>query len=566
MNSYQIDSKEEIKSEIIKPSFRDLVKKWLPLVVLSLALAIVVIDGTVLNVSISYIQKDLNTNIKNIQWTITLYSLVLVAFTITGGKLGDIFGRKKMFILGAILFAIGSLIASFAQNIQTLIFGWSVIEGLGAAMMIPATTSLVVSLYHGKDRAIAFGVWGGIAGAAAALGPILGGYLTTDFSWNWAFRINVFIVLILVLGSVTIKEAKVEEKPKLDYVGVILSGFGLSSLVYGIIESSTYGWFKAKETYVLNNQAYYFPFDLSITPVTVLAGILVLSVFVWWLGFTEKRGNIPLIRLSIFKNIQFNSGLLVTTLMSLGMTGIIFSIPIFYQNVLEYTAFKTGLGLLPMSLSLLISAPVSAILSRKINPKIIIQAGLLIDIIGIFILRQSLSSEANISNLAPGLILFGLGMGMASSILSNLTLSAVSVSQAGEASGVNFTSRQLGQTFGSAILGAVFLTSSLNGLTNQINQSRVISDLQKPMLIEQSKNQNENSNLSNPKKEQINPTILKEINLIKNQSVVDGTKDVLTYTIFFAIFAFGSSFLLPNKSVSKNSPKEEIETNLANSH
>src|SRR4051812_27480719 len=165
-------------------------RKWGGLLVLSLALAIIIIDTTILNVSLKNIIGDLHTDIQSIQWVITIYALILAAFTITGGRLGDLFGRKKMFLLGAIIFAVGSFIASISHHITPLLIGEAIIEGFGASLMMPATASLLVSNFQGRDRAIAFGVWGGVASAAAALGPIVGGFLTSHYSWRWAFRIN----------------------------------------------------------------------------------------------------------------------------------------------------------------------------------------------------------------------------------------------------------------------------------------------------------------------------------------------------------------------------------------
>src|SRR5579864_3001287 len=173
--------------------------KWLPLIVLSTAVMIIVIDTTVLNVSLRNIILDLRTNIQGIQWVITGYALTLAALTITGGRLGDLFGRKKMFMLGAAIFALGSFITSISHSIGVMISGEAIIEGIGAAMMLPATASLLVANYKGRDRAIAFGLWGGVAGAASSIGPILGGYLTTHYSWRWAFRINIFVALALLI-------------------------------------------------------------------------------------------------------------------------------------------------------------------------------------------------------------------------------------------------------------------------------------------------------------------------------------------------------------------------------
>lgn len=187
-------------------------RKWAPLMVLALALFIVVLDTTIINVSIKAIINDLHSTLKSIQRVIAGYSLMLAAFTITGGRLGDIFGRKKMFMIGAIVFGVGSLLASQAHSASFLLFSVSLIEGAGAALMLPATASLLVSTYRGKDRALAFGVYGAIAGAAATVGPILGGWLTTNYSWRWNYLINPVVVLVLLAGAFLVKEAQ-ERQP-----------------------------------------------------------------------------------------------------------------------------------------------------------------------------------------------------------------------------------------------------------------------------------------------------------------------------------------------------------------
>jgi MFS family permease len=256
-------------------------QRWGTIMVLSIALAIVVIDNTLLNVSFATILKDLNTDIQSMQWVITAYALVLTAFTITGGRLGDIFGRKRMFVIGAVIFAIGSALASFSQNVTTLIWGEAIIEGFGAALMLPATSSLLISNYTGRDRATAFGIWGAIAGASAAFGPLVGGYLTTNYSWRWGFRINIIVVLILLLASFVIKESKDDkEKPTLDEGGILLSSVGLFFIVFAIIESSQYGWLKAKEVFSVAGHIVPVDDGYSIILPALIFGIVTLIMFV----------------------------------------------------------------------------------------------------------------------------------------------------------------------------------------------------------------------------------------------------------------------------------------------
>ena len=268
-------------------------RKWGQLLVLSLALAIVIIDSTLLNVSLATLIRELHTTLQSLQWVISAYSLTLAALTVTGGRLG----RKRMFNLGAAIFAIGSFIASISRNIPTLIAGESIIEGIGAAMMMPATASLLITKYRGHDRAIAFGIWGGVAAAASAIGPILGGFLTTHFSWRWGFRINVVVAAILLAGSVIIEDAGERRGKQIDWAGVALSAIGLFFVVFGIIEAPTYGWIRAQKPFPI-----WQPGSISITPVSWAIGFAILAVFGIWEYRLEQRGGTPIVSMRVFKN------------------------------------------------------------------------------------------------------------------------------------------------------------------------------------------------------------------------------------------------------------------------
>lgn len=530
-------------------------KKWGSLVVLSLALAIIVIDTTLLNVSLGTIIKELNTDIQSLQWVITAYALTLAALTITGGRLGDLFGRKLMFMMGAVIFAIGSLIASFSNNIPTLLAGESIIEGIGAALMMPATASLLVANFRGRERAIAFGVWGGIAAAASAIGPILGGYLTTNYSWRWGFRINVVVTAILLIGSFLIKESRDrEEKPDLDLVGVVLSGLGMLGVIFGIIESPTYGWIWAKKDFYIGETAVRFG-ELSIVPITLVLGIVLLLVFLDWEKRVERMGKTPLVSLKIFKNRQFNSGVLTTAVLSLSQTGIIFALPVFLQAVRGYDAFRTGLALLPLSLSILFSAPFSAFLSHKITPRLIIQAGVLCNIVSAIMLSLTLTTDTQSADLVIPLVIYGTGMGLIMGQVSNITLSAVSVEQAGEASGLNSTFRQVGSSLGSAIIGAVILTSVSSNLNNYINESAIIPNQVKPTVQEVVKEQSANIEFGG--EQRYSPTLpqymTEELSNLVKKATTQSNKDAFLYTFFFAILVLITSFTLPNtKNLEKN--------------
>lgn len=542
-------------------TYKSPIKKWASLFVLSLALAIIIIDTTVLNVSISKIIEDLHTDIQSIQWVITTYSLVLAAFTITGGRLGDLFGRKRMFITGAILFALGSITAALSQNVQSLLIGWSIIEGIGAALMMPATASLLVANFHGRDRAVAFGVWGGIAAASSAIGPLLGGYLTTNFSWHYAFLINVGVVALLIALSFLVKEsADTKEKHKLDLFGVILSSLGLASLVFGIIESSSYGWIYAKKTFEAFGYGYEF-YGFSITIVSIILGLIILTLFVLWELNIEKKGKTPLISMGIFKNQVFTAGLVVTSFMALGQTGLTFSVPVFLQAVKGLNAFDTGLSLLPLSLALLVAAPASAFFSKWITSKRLIQLGVIINVISSYLLYTSLTVSADGWTLAPGLIVYGIGMGLIMAQISNVTLSAVNVNQAGEASGVNNTSRQLGATLGSAIIGAIFLSTLTASLVSGVNSSTVIPEKAKSTIssqVEKNSSELEFGGGNQSALSTLPKALIEEITTITHEATVDGAKDALFYTGIFSVMTLIATFFLPNVKSEGKKPEGAV--------
>lgn len=471
-------------------------RKWGILTVLSLALAIIIIDTTLLNVSLRNIIVDLDTNFTQIQWVITIYTLTLAAFTITGGRLGDLFGRKKMFMLGAILFAIGSFIASISTNISHLLLGESIIEGIGAALMMPATASLLVSNFEGRDRAIAFAFFGAVAGGASAIGPILGGWLTTQHSWRWGFRINVFIVMILLVGSILIKEATDRlEKRQIDWLGVLLSSTGLLALVFGIIQSSDYGWWLAKQSFDIFGVDVT-PVGMSITPVAIAIGLILLVCFAWWQGVREAAGKTPLVSLHLFENRQFVSGMAVTAAVSLSMTGLIFVLPIYYQVVHGLDAFQTGKALFPLSLAVFVASPAALVIAKRLKPKPIILIGLTITATSILLMINSLTTGANVNSLIPALVTFGVGMGLVQSQINNLTLSAVDTNLSGEASGVNNTMRQVGASFGAALIGAALFANIASQIGLKIRSDDVIPASARDRIVAQAQESSKNGGFS----------------------------------------------------------------------
>lgn len=532
--------------EQVKPH-KSFLRKWAPLAIMGLAVLIIVIDTTLLNVSLGVIIRDLKTDIQSIQWVITAYSLTLAALTITGGRLGDLFGRKKMFIFGAIIFALGSFLASISHHVSTLIIGESIIEGVGAALMMPASASLLVATYKGRDRAIALGLWGGMAAAGSAIGPVLGGYLTSNYGWRWGFRINVFVAAILVLFSFVIKESRDrEEKPSLDVVGVLLSAAGLFAGVFAIIEGGKYGWWRALSSFSVFNQTLSFG-NFSIVPISILLSVILLVSFFFWEQRMVAAGKTPLVSMKLFKNKQFTSGASTTAIMSISMTGLIFALPVFLQGVRGLDSLHTGYVMLPLSIALLIMAPLGGFLSGKFIPKYIVYTGLVLNIIGLSLLRYTLSVSATSADFILPLLIIGSGMGLCFSQLTNISLSAVSVEEVGEASGVNNTLRQVGSSLGAAIVGTVLLTTLVSSLKTNIAASPVLPAESRNQIALEVSQQSSAVEFGEQIQSQAKLTDEQhsEIKAIANQSTVTANRATLVYTIGFMTLALAFATQLP---------------------
>jgi EmrB/QacA subfamily drug resistance transporter len=520
-------------------------RKWGSLLVLSLALAIVIIDTTLLNVSLETLIRELHTTLQSLQWVISAYSLTLAALTVTGGRLGDLFGRKRMFRLGAFLFAAGSFLASISRSVPTLIVGESIIEGIGAALMMPATASLLMAKYRGHDRAIAFGIWGGVAAAASAIGPILGGFLTTHFSWRWGFRINVVVVAILLLGSIVIDDEPVTRRKTIDVFGVVLSALGLLTIVFGIIESSSYGWIHAIKPAVLAGRE--IPLGgLSFVPFAILLGLLILAAFALWELRVERGGGTPIVSMGIFRNRTFVAGASVTATMMLAQNGIILSVPVFLQSVRNLDAFHTGLTLVPMPALLLLVSPTAAMLSKNIPAKRLVQAGLIVNVIALLSLYGALGVDTPLAFLIPGLALYGIGLGLVLSQINNLTLSSVPVEDAGEASGVTNTFRQIGASLGAAILGAVLLTTIAGNLETAVGASPRIPVSDRPQLQERLRRQASGLAFGvGDLFDRLPPAARREMIEARRAATVDGNRKALLYGAGFVLLGFLISTRLP---------------------
>ncbi len=457
-------------------------KKWAVLSLLSASMFIIVIDTTIMNVSISALVTDLNTTVGGVQSAISIYALVMASFILIGGKLADIMGKKRTFIAGLVIFGIGTSIASFSQSLGMLIFGWSLLEGLGSAMMMPNTQTLLRDEYEGKDRATAYGIISAVGAVGAAVGPIVGGFLTTFYTWRWAFRLEVIIVIIVLVFSGYIKKDVLPDKrPRFDYLGAVLNILGWSLIVLGILLIQDYGVWIAKQPFVIGNLEIA-PFGLSIVPFMVGIGTLsIILLFKWERRLEEQEGE-GLFKPSLLRIPGLSAGIAVRFSQMAITAAFLFIFPLLLQLSFEATAMETGIALIPFSIALLITAIAGARLSARFRAKRIIQVGFITATAGLLTMQLTIQPQASPDDLASG-ALFGAGLGLIASQILNLILSSVKAKDTAETAGLNGTFEQLGNAMGVALVGTIMLVSLTAGMERGINASTVIPEEDKAAAV-----------------------------------------------------------------------------------
>jgi MFS family permease len=459
-------------------------RKWFPLLILSAAQFVMVLDSSVMNVSISQIVDDLDTTIQGVQLAITMYTLVMAAFMLVGAKLGDIYGRDRIFAIGLGVYGLGSLTTALSPNLAVLLFGWSLVEGIGAVMVIPAIAALIVSNYEGKDRAFAYGMVGGVAGAAIAVGPLIGGWVTTNFSWRYVFVGEVVAVIGILLVRRRMRPAPLaERRPKLDFVGAALSASGLGLVVFSILKTSEWGWIKPLGALTINGHEIT-PFGFSVVPFLILAGLGILGGFAEWEGRRERRGQDVLLDRSLLRIVPMQAGLSTLMMQQLILMGTFFVLPVYLQVVLGFDAFETGKRLFPLSVALLIAALTGPKLAARLAPKRVCQAGLVALTIAAFILVGTIDVELNNAGFAIALTVFGIGAGLLLSQLGNVIMSSVDQTKSNEAGGLQGTAQNLGASLGTALIGAVLIAGLTTGFVSRIESNPAITPAVQSALAE----------------------------------------------------------------------------------
>ncbi len=442
-------------------------KKWYwgPLLIVALTQFIIVIDSTMMNVSISALVKDLNTDIGTIQAIIAGYTLIMASLLLLGARMGDVFGRRKAFVVALIVYTVGTTIAALSVTPAMLFFGWSVLEGIGAAVMLPLTLAIINVEYSGKDKALAFGAWGAMAAAGAAFGPILGGFFTTYLSGRYAFGMEAGIALLLLAMTPMLSESKSIMKAKeLDLTGAVVSAAGLFIIIFAVLCGDNWGWFYAKEDAPSVG-------GLSLVPILIVVGLLCLFAFSTWERRVKERGGVPLLDPDLFKNRTFSIANVVDMLESVVISGTLFIVPVFLQTVVGSNAFETGMTLLPMTVMVFIFSIGATRLGSRVSPKYIIMAGIIVTLVSTIYMRGIFGLTIQESDLVGGLSLFGIGIGLMMSQLVNVALNAWGREKSTEASGVVNTFENFGGSLGTALIGVIVFTVAFSSLVDGIIDS-----------------------------------------------------------------------------------------------
>lgn len=525
-------------------------RQWLTLLVLSLGLAIVIIDGTIVNVAIPSIRAEFNATLQQLEWVNSIYALVYAALIVTWGRIGDQVGRKRIFIAGVAVFVVGSLMAGASPSIGFLILA-RVVQGLGAGMTSPSTLSIVSATFTGRARGIAFGVWGAVAGASAALGPLLGGWLTTNASWRWAFYINLPIGIIAILGAFFLINESRDSAQKLtfDIPGILLTALGIGAVVFALIEGQTYGWLQPKRPFTIGNWTW--PLEnVSISLVAAIIGVVALALFVWWELRLQRQGKEPLFDFTLTRFPSFRYGLITVAIVALGEFGVIFVLSLYLQGVLGLTAFQTGLVFLPFAVTTLFVAPSAGVLSSRFGAKWVVTSGMLIEALAIFALSRSFAVDTPLGALVPILMLYGAGVGLAIAQLTSVVLSEVPPQRLGAGSGANNTIRQVGAAIGVAIIGAVLTTGISTSARSQLDANQAIPSFVKTAIIQQIEEGGAATegqvSLEGAPAGIENSAAGQAIGQVIQQSFVDGARSAALVASIFVLLGALSSLRIPN--------------------
>lgn len=438
--------------------------RWVALGVITVGVALIIMDATIVNVAVPTVIRSLSLTTADAEWLGSAYALSFGAFLLTFGRLGDRVGRRRMFLLGMTIFALASVLVGSATSAQMLI-GARLVQGVGAAMIMPAGLSTVNALFVGKERGIAFAVWGSTIGGMAAVGPLVGGWLTTDFSWRWAFWLNIPIALaVIVVGLRRLPETAEGERDGLDLVGMALAATGMGALVFALIESQRYGWWQQDDG------------SASPIPWVLLLSVVLLTAFVLLEVRRRRAGRAVMLDVGLLGFPSYRWGSVAALIVAFGEFGLLFTLPLLLQGAMGYSALDTGWVILVLAVGTFLSSGVTPQLTRRRGGRSVVRIGLGVEAVAVGALALTLGLHQHAWVIATWLFLYGLGVGMATAQLTSVVLIDVPVEMSGQASGLLSTFRQVGSALGVAILGAVLVAGLGAGTASRLDSLGMPAD------------------------------------------------------------------------------------------
>ena len=521
--------------------------KWFALAATCFGILMALLDVTVVNVALPVLQRDLNASFQDLQWVIDAYTITLAVFLVTAGRLGDVFGRKRLFISGLGIFTVGSLLCALSadftigglSNIQVL-WGARALQGVGGSIMLPVSLSIISATFEGRERGTAIGIWGATTGLATAIGPVVGGLLVEKVSWQSIFYLNVPIGVVgILLSAWAIRESRDEDAPRsVDLFGLATITAGLFCLVLGLIQGQDKGW---ESAYII-----------------ILFAVAAVSLVLFVVGELKVRN--PMLDPRLFKNKSFTGATITAFSLSAGLYSLLFFLTLYLQNSLAFDPLQTGLRLLPLSAIVLFIAPVAGNLSSRIGPRPVLFTGMVL-LTGAVLLMTRISGEYQQSDwvvLLPAFIIAGLGNGLVNPPISTVAVGTVRPAKAGMASGVNTVARQIGVAFGIAFWGAL-LATRYNGYVRdkvQALNAPGLSDSAKSRIIDGVQNAGTAAGSAGLKGGGAqagsfqNSPVYGRIQDIARASFVDGTVDILRLAaILLGIGALAALFLIRNSDL-----------------
>ncbi|MBX6166630.1 MAG: MFS transporter [Thermobispora bispora] len=517
-------------------------QSWLPLIVLATGVSMVVIDATIVNVAVPAILTDLRLSVTDVEWINSIYSLMFAALLIPFGRLGDLYGRRRLFALGVAVFLLASVLAATSVNGPMLI-AVRAVQGAGAAMAVPMTLAIINRVYVGRQRVIAFAVWGSIIGGMAAAGPLAGGWLVTEFGWRAAFWVNLPIGALLLLGSLRVPESRDGHAAGGDLAGLVLAVIGTTGVVFALIEGQKYGWLTPRRTAELLGLRFE---SVSPVPFAFVAGLLALVLLVVRERRRERAGRPVLVNLTLFELPSFRYGALTAVIVALGEFGMILVLPIFLQSALGYTAFGAGLVIAALALGTFLAGGLVPPLSKKWSARTIVRIGLALEAVGAAGIGRALAPDMSAWRPVPWLLVYGAGIGFATAQLTSVLMADVPARLSGGASALQSTIRQLGAALGVAILGGVLVS----GLGSAVE--RRLADLPEPVRTSTARAVEESAGAAIPA---LRDPVIHQAAVA---SAAEATRRVTVITALALLAGVGVTLLLPRTAAARDETPEPV--------